>query len=224
MKKFTLLFVATLFSALSFAALNPYAYGLKSTLNADQTELTVNYSLNATATNVDFVLLDGDKVIKTVNLNNKGLAKGSYTATVALDDPNMPLGKKLTWKLEVKGAVVSGYTMHDVKYNAYHPSSVDIDNNPENETFGLILTNEALHESKDKTGYLSTGYGAGIFAFNAAFEYQEKYNGKHIAIVAHKAPQLAIQVLTQGKTWQQAIEEDWRKTKAWKPGWEYTIN
>lgn len=52
----------------------------------------------------------------------------------------------------------------------------------------------------------------------------ENYDGKHIAIVAHKAPQLAIQVLTQGKSWKQAISEDWRKTKAWQPGWEYTIN
>ena len=52
----------------------------------------------------------------------------------------------------------------------------------------------------------------------------EKYDGKHIAIVAHKAPQLAIQVLTQGKEWEQAIAEDWRKTKSWQPGWEYTIN
>ena len=51
----------------------------------------------------------------------------------------------------------------------------------------------------------------------------EKYDGKHIAIVAHKAPQLAIQVLTQGKSWEQAIAEDWRKTKAWQPGWNYII-
>lgn len=52
----------------------------------------------------------------------------------------------------------------------------------------------------------------------------ENYDGKRIAIVAHKAPQLAIQVLTQNKTWEQAIAEDWRKTKAWQPGWDYTIN
>ena len=51
----------------------------------------------------------------------------------------------------------------------------------------------------------------------------EKYNGKHIAIVAHKAPQLAIQVLTQGKSWDQAIAEDWRKTKAWQLGWDYIV-
>jgi broad specificity phosphatase PhoE len=49
------------------------------------------------------------------------------------------------------------------------------------------------------------------------------YNGKHIAIVAHQAPQLALDVLLRGKTWQQAIDEDWRKSKAWQPGWEYEV-
>ena len=49
------------------------------------------------------------------------------------------------------------------------------------------------------------------------------YQGKHIAIVAHQGPQLALDVLLKGKTWSQAIQEDWRKTKAWQPGWEYAI-
>lgn len=53
---------------------------------------------------------------------------------------------------------------------------------------------------------------------------REKYDGKHIAIVAHQAPQLALDVIIKGKTWQQAIDEDWRKQKAWKPGWEYDTN
>src|SRR6185369_14527783 len=44
------------------------------------------------------------------------------------------------------------------------------------------------------------------------------YEGKHVAIVAHQAPQLALDVLLKGKTWQQAIDEDWRRTKAWQPG------
>ncbi len=49
------------------------------------------------------------------------------------------------------------------------------------------------------------------------------YDGKSVAIVAHKAPQLALDVLLKGKTWEEALAEDWRKTKAWKPGWEYEI-
>ncbi len=54
-------------------------------------------------------------------------------------------------------------------------------------------------------------------------EIKQKYNREHIAIVAHQAPQLALEVLLKGKTWEQAIAEDWRHTKSWKPGWEYTI-
>lgn len=53
---------------------------------------------------------------------------------------------------------------------------------------------------------------------------KEKYDEKHIAIVAHKAPQLALDVVLNGKTWEQAIKEDWRKTGKWRPGWEYEIN
>ncbi|MFA6547938.1 MAG: histidine phosphatase family protein [Candidatus Magasanikbacteria bacterium] len=53
---------------------------------------------------------------------------------------------------------------------------------------------------------------------------KENYQNKHIAIVAHQAPQLALDVILGGKTWEQAIDEDWRKTKAWQPGWFYNIN
>ncbi len=52
---------------------------------------------------------------------------------------------------------------------------------------------------------------------------KEKYPGKHVAIVAHQAPQLALEVLCNHKTWPQAIATDWRKAKAWQPGWEYVI-
>ncbi len=50
---------------------------------------------------------------------------------------------------------------------------------------------------------------------------KSKYDGKHIAIVAHKAPQLALDVILKGMTWEEAFANDWRKQKAWKPGWEY---
>jgi len=47
------------------------------------------------------------------------------------------------------------------------------------------------------------------------------YDGKSVAIVAHKAPQLALDVLIGGKSREQAFAEDWRKRKARQPGWEY---
>lgn len=52
---------------------------------------------------------------------------------------------------------------------------------------------------------------------------KENYDGKSVAIVAHKAPQLVLDVLLGGKTWDQAFAEDWRKRKAWQPGWEYIL-
>lgn len=50
---------------------------------------------------------------------------------------------------------------------------------------------------------------------------RREYDGKHIAIVGHKAPQLALEVLLEGKTWEEALAEDWRKKKAWQPGWDF---
>lgn len=50
---------------------------------------------------------------------------------------------------------------------------------------------------------------------------RKNYDDKDVAIVAHQGPQLALDVLLGGKTWPQAIAEDWRKTKSWQPGWHY---
>ena len=52
----------------------------------------------------------------------------------------------------------------------------------------------------------------------------DNYDGKTIALVAHKAPQLALEVITKNISWDEAIKQDWRKTKSWKPGWIYELN
>ena len=56
-------------------------------------------------------------------------------------------------------------------------------------------------------------------------EYLKKnYDGKTVGIVAHRAPQLALDVILKGMTWEDAISVDWRKNGDWKPGWEYNID
>ena len=55
-------------------------------------------------------------------------------------------------------------------------------------------------------------------------DVKKGYDGKHIAIVAHKAPQLALDVLLENMTWEDAFAHDWRKTGSWKPGWEYCFD
>lgn len=52
---------------------------------------------------------------------------------------------------------------------------------------------------------------------------KQNYDDKSIAIVAHKAPQLALDVILGGKSWEEAFAQDWRKRRAWQPGWEYNL-
>ena len=52
---------------------------------------------------------------------------------------------------------------------------------------------------------------------------KENYDGKIIGIVAHRAPQLALEVITKNISWEEANQNDWRKTGDWQPGWEYEI-
>lgn len=55
-------------------------------------------------------------------------------------------------------------------------------------------------------------------------EVLKKYKGKTIGIVAHRAPQLAFEVITKNISWEEANECDWRKTGDWQPGWKYDID
>ena len=52
---------------------------------------------------------------------------------------------------------------------------------------------------------------------------KREYAGKTIGIVAHRAPQLALEVITKNISWEEAIKNDWRKTGDWQPGWEYIV-
>lgn len=52
---------------------------------------------------------------------------------------------------------------------------------------------------------------------------ESNYKDKVIGIIAHRAPQLALEVITKNITWEEAIEQDWRKTGDWQPGWEYDL-
>ena len=52
---------------------------------------------------------------------------------------------------------------------------------------------------------------------------KNNYSDKTIGIIAHRAPQLALEVISKGITWEEANKNDWRKTGDWKPGWEYNI-
>jgi alpha-ribazole phosphatase/probable phosphoglycerate mutase len=51
----------------------------------------------------------------------------------------------------------------------------------------------------------------------------KKHHNSQIAIVAHMFNQISFEVILNKKSWKQALDDDWRKTDAWQPGWEYII-
>jgi broad specificity phosphatase PhoE len=54
-------------------------------------------------------------------------------------------------------------------------------------------------------------------------DYIGEYRGKRVAIISHKYPQLALEVIGNGLTWQEAIHRDWRKGGQWQAGWTYGV-
>lgn len=47
---------------------------------------------------------------------------------------------------------------------------------------------------------------------------------KKIAIVSHRAPQLALDVIISKFSWKEAIEKDWRICGHWRLGWHYVCD
>ena len=145
--------------------LNPYAFGLESELN--DTALVVTYRLNnSNATSVNVLVYKGENIVATV--------AGTTTIgvnTVAIPVADLPQGRMLTWSVEVNGTSVEAPTQEEKIYSFYHPSGLDIDNNPENATFGMLLINEGMQSVVSKTeGYVSAQFGAGIFAFTPSLD------------------------------------------------------
>ena len=54
-------------------------------------------------------------------------------------------------------------------------------------------------------------------------EIKSNYNNKRIALIGHRATQLALDVCLKNKTWENAIKGDWRISGKWKLGWNYKI-
>lgn len=184
MKKLLLSIIfALITSVTAFAAnLNPFAYGLSSSLSADQSTLTVHYSLNSTATSVKVVVMNGNTVLVEKDCSSLGLTKGIYNTTIST--AGFPTDTELTWKVEVKGTSVAQPTVVSTMHSLYHPSSIDIDNNPNSDRFGTIFCIEGLnnlHSSRNPdskySSYVSYGSGAGLYLFDASFTHQKTENG-----------------------------------------------
>ena len=145
--------------------LNTYAFGLESELTEDASVLNVTYRLNnSNATSVNVLVYEGEEVVATIA---GGTSIGKNVVEVATAE--LPQGVELTWAVEVNGTSVEVPTQETKMYSMYCPHGLAIDKDPESEYFGRILVADAMSVVKDKAGYLGSGIGAGLHAFNPSF-------------------------------------------------------
>ena len=163
-------FHITLDEAPVATALNPYAYNLSATWDVAAKTFTTHYTLNADAKEVYITLSDGD--VEYIRKQSTGITRGAHTYAITLIDgelAQLPANKALTWNVIAVSDKRTEVAECATNYDLLYPTSIDIDNNPKNTSFGRILVTESRHSVKHTDGYLSTGYGAGIYAFNPDF-------------------------------------------------------
>ena len=184
MKKLLLILSIFVVSLSAFAAdLNPFAYGLRSSVNAlNPMQLDIEYKLNAPATSVKVYLYDVDKTweqeVTVQELLSKKLddhrTAYSYTGWIDLSViPGHLRGgeNNILWRVDVTGKAVTNeldFVRNDVKF--YAPTSIDVDNNPENSNFGTVFCVEGADNAYGDDAYKTyTSYtdGAGLYVLDA---------------------------------------------------------
>ena len=174
MKKLLLILSIFVVSLSTIAAnLNPFAYGLSSSVNASNPmQLDIQFSINAPATSVKVVVYDiatkTDVYTYSCTAYN---AKHDYKLSLDLSKiPGQYRGgvDNLNWRVDVnKGSARTKIEFASNEVKLDFPSSVDIDNNPENENFGTVFVVEALPTGLNNSKLISKNEGAGLYIINA---------------------------------------------------------
>ena len=163
MRKSLLLVLLTLFAiSLSAADLNPFAYNLYTSTNADG-GTRLHFSINAFAPTVEVYIKVGNVEKKIRTYSN--VAKNSYSTDLTASDAasaGLTAGSSYSWNVKVttpdRGSAAE-YVGHKVDDKPIF--SIDIDNNPASPYFGRILATHGTDNIANEQG---------IFAYNAAFE------------------------------------------------------
>ena len=81
----------------------------------------------------------------------------------------------------------------------------------------------------DEHGYIEKRFPKGENCLDVQARVQSFLNSEvslnaTLAIVSHKYPQLALDVICNALSWREALERDWRNLGTWQPGWRYRVS
>ena len=148
--------------------MNPFAYDLSASFDQPTMKLTVYYTLNAQASKVTIRVFNGNAVEKTQDFTNpEYLTKGTHS--VNIDVSGCSSNINLTWCVDVTGRSHDKAWLVSNANKLYYPTSIDIDNNPQNANFGTVFCIEGRDNAAATSGYISSinQNGAGLYIFNA---------------------------------------------------------
>ena len=154
--------------------LNPFAYDLKSTYNEENMRLSFEFKVNAPATSIRVYAKDSQD--RTYLLDEQTTATDRATIysvqNINLLDKGLPVGEDFTWYVDVEGQKLNSpvFIENSTSNKLYYPTSVDVDNNPENANFGTVFCiegRENAHNNSSYASYLSYVDGVSLYMLNA---------------------------------------------------------
>ena len=154
--------------AVAANTMNPFAYDLSASLNQETMTLTVKYTLNAPALSIKVRILNGNTEEKSyISTRVEDRTKGPHAIDIDVSD--CPSNVNLTWCVDVEGISHNDALLISNSNKLYYPTSIDIDNNPQNANFGTVFCIEGRDNAINESGYISSVNkdGAGLYIFNA---------------------------------------------------------
>ena len=151
--------------------MNPFAYDLKSTYDEANMTLSFEFKVNAPAKSIRVYAKDSQD--RTYLLDEQTTATNTaitYSVkNINLRDKGLPVGEDFTWYVDVEGTSHSNALFVSNSNKLYYPTSIDIDNNPENRNFGTVFCIEGRNNGANISGYISNynNNGTGLYVFNA---------------------------------------------------------
>lgn len=189
MKKIFAFVAAALVSlgAMAVDGVNVMAYGLKSVVNDDVTEMTINFSLNtaATALTVQFFDAAGDLAAEVELEDAALLTAGAHQTTVEIPLDELEEGESYTWGIVAEGGTTvfeNKLPVGDPKYSFYLPQDVVVDNSFESEYFGNVYVSMPWEGESDGGTYTTKNQQRGIYIFDPTLA---TVNGADSALVAY---------------------------------------
>lgn len=189
MKKIFAFVAAALVSlgAMAVDGVNVMAYGLKSVVNDDVTEMTIDFSLNtaATALTVQFFDAAGDLAAEVELEDAALLTAGAHQTTVEIPLDELEEGESYSWGIVAEGGTTvfeNKLPVGDPRYSFYLPQDVVVDNSFESEYFGNVYVSMPWEGESDGGTYTTKNQQRGIYIFDPTLA---TVNGADSALIAY---------------------------------------